>query len=66
MIKNVKLLTCDACNKSIELSDDKYPDGWWANEAGMGDLCPSCSVAWKSFKQDFIKRMRMNNLEDLK
>ena len=67
MIKNVDLVTCDACKKSITLgSEEKLPDGWIHDSGCNWDLCPSCAVAWKTLKQSFIEKMRMNNLEDLK
>ncbi len=62
MVEEVRLITCDACRKSVKLEDPKYPDNWLINTE-IGDLCPSCSNAWSNYKRSFVEKMRLESKE---
>lgn len=64
MISIVTQYKCDACRKSVCVSDsDNVPS--WTTKTEVGDLCPSCSRSWENYKQSFIEKMRIENKEDL-
>ena len=66
MIQIVTQYQCDACKKSVCMTDTENGNiPSWTVKTEIGDLCPSCSKAWENYKQSFIEKMRIENKEAL-
>ena len=66
MIQIVTQYQCDACKKSMCMSEENPNVPSWTVKTEIGDLCPSCSKAWENYKQSFIEKMRIDAKEDLR
>ena len=64
MVDIVKRFSCDACKKTVCVTESENVPSW-TTSTEIGDLCPTCSNAWENFKKSFVERMRMENKEDL-
>ena len=62
MVDVVKRFVCDACKRTVCVADSENVPSW-TTSTEIGDLCPSCSNAWETYKKSFIEKMRKENGE---